>query len=144
MKNKVLVALTLVGLLLTMAACSAAARAPGNILINIRAADFDKQANIARELEVKAGDTFTINLDSNATTGFQWTVQAKIANESVLSQIAHDYVAPNGKALGQAGTEQWTFKAVNAGTTTVSLSYDRTWEGGEKGVRTFELTAVVK
>jgi predicted secreted protein len=62
----------------------------------------------------------------------------------VLNQIAHDYVAPNGKALGQAGTEQWTFKAVNAGTTTVSLSYDRTWEGGKKGVRTFELIAVVK
>jgi inhibitor of cysteine peptidase len=144
MKNKVLVTLALVGLLLTMAACSAATGAPGNTSINIPAADFDKQANIAREVEVSAGDTFTITLDSNATTGFQWTVQAKIANESVLNQIAHDYVAPNGKALGQAGTEQWTFKAVNAGTTTVNLSYDRTWEGGEKGVRTFELTAVVK
>ncbi len=144
MKNKVWVALTLVGLLLTTAACSAAAGASGKDLVNIPAADFDKQANIAREVEVKAGDTFTITLDSNATTGFQWTVQANIANESILNQKAHDYVAPNGNALGQAGTEQWTFKAVNAGTTTVSLSYDHTWEGGEKGVRTFELTAIVK
>ena len=144
MKNKVLVTLTLVGLLLTIAACSAAAGAQGKNLVNIPSADFDKQANIAREVEVKVGDTFTITLDSNATTGFQWTVEAKIANENILNQISHDYIALNRKALGQAGTEQWAFKAINAGTTTVSLSYDRNWEGGEKGVRTFELTAVVK
>jgi predicted secreted protein len=144
MKNKVLVVLTLIGLLLTMAACSAAAGAPGKNLINIQAADFDKQADITKQVEVKAGDTFTVTLDSNATTGFQWTMQAKIADANTVQQTDHDYLAPNGKVIGQAGVEEWTFKTVKAGTTTINLSYDRPWEGGEKGVMTFELTIVVK
>ena len=144
MKNKVFVVITVVGLLLTMAACSAATGAPGKNLVSITAADFDKQANIAKQVEVKAGDTFTITLDSNSTTGFQWTEQAIIADANILQQTDHNYIAPNGEVVGKAGIEQWTFKAGNPGTTTASLSYDRPWEGGETGVRTFELTVNVK
>jgi len=65
----------------------------------------------------------------------------------VVEQTAHEYIAPNtgdAPVAGMAGVEEWTLRAGKAGTTTVNLSYDRPWEGGEKGVRTFELTVIVK
>jgi predicted secreted protein len=72
-----------------------------------------------------------------ATTGFHWTAQANIADTSVLAQTAHQYIEPrvNGSekpVSGMAGIEEWTFRANQKGTTTVRLSYDRPWEGGEK------------
>jgi inhibitor of cysteine peptidase len=158
MKSKALVALMLAGLLLGAVACSTAQGAtdtdqpntggppaPDKYLVNITGEDFSGEANIERQVEVKTGDIFNIALDSNGTTGFQWTADANIADTAVLEQTAHDYIAPNnGGIIGAPGTEEWTFKALKAGTTAVKMSYDRPWEGGEKGVRTFELTVVVK
>lgn len=158
MINKVLIALMLAGVLIGTIACANVQGstgnnppntnvppAPGKYLVNVTAEDFNGEANIVKEVEVKAGDVFTIALDSNATTGFQWTTEAIIANIAVLEQTAHDYIAPNnGGVVGAPGIEEWTFKAIKAGTTTVAMSYDRPWAGGEKGIKTFELTVVVK
>ncbi|OGN88322.1 MAG: hypothetical protein A2Z74_07310 [Chloroflexi bacterium RBG_13_46_9] len=156
MRNKVMVALMLVGVLVGTAACAnvEGADGPNNVppapnkyAVNITAEDFNKEANVVKEIEVKAGETFTIVLDSNATTGFQWTAQANTGDAKVIEQATHQYIAPNtgdAPVAGMAGVEEWTFKAVNAGTTTITLSYNRPWEGGEKGVRTFELTVIVK
>ncbi len=156
MRNKVMVAFMLVGVLVGTAACAnvQGADGPNNVppapnkyAVNITAENFNKEANVVEEVEVKAGETFTIVLDSNATTGFQWTAQANIVNAKVLEQTAHQYVAPNAgdaPVAGMAGVEEWTFRAVSNGTTTITLSYDRPWEGGEKGVRTFGLTVIVK
>jgi inhibitor of cysteine peptidase len=161
MKNKVLIALMILGVLLSAIACTVQGSidnnvpnnqvppAPNKYMISISAEDFNKEANVIKKVEVKSGDIFTIALDYNATTGFQWSTQANIADLTVLQQTAHDYIAPQVKdsekpIAGMAGIEEWTFKAGITGTTNVSLSYDRPWEGGEKGVRTFELTIVVK
>ncbi len=156
MRNKVMVALMLVGVVVGTAACVnvEGASEPNKVppvlykyAATVTAEDFNREANVVKEVEVTAGEAFTIVLDSNATTGFQWTAQANIVDAKVLEQTAHQYIAPNtgdAPVAGMAGVEEWTFKAVNTGTTTITLSYDRPWEGGEKGVRTFELTVVVK
>ncbi len=156
MRNKVMIALMLVGVLVGTVACANAqgADGPNNVppapnryIATVTAEDFNKEANVIKEIEVKVGETYTIVLDSNATTGFQWTANANISIEDVLEQTAHQYIAPNtgdAPVAGMAGVEEWTFKAVSAGTTTVTLSYDRPWEGGEKGGRTFELMVVVR
>jgi inhibitor of cysteine peptidase len=162
MKNRLLAALLLIGVLLSAAACATAQAAPdtnnpnnqvppapNKYIVTVGAEDFNQKANFIQQIEVKSGDIFTIALDSNATTGFQWTTQANITDLSVLRQTAHDYIAPatndNDKPVaGMAGIEEWTFQAGDAGKTTVSLSYDRPWDGGEKGIRTFELTVIVK
>jgi inhibitor of cysteine peptidase len=154
MKNKLLVALMLTGVLLGSIACSNVQGSTDNngvpptsdkYLVNITDKDFNGNANIIRNVEVKTGDIFTIALDSNATTGFQWTAEANIANTAVLEQTAHDYIAPNNSDLvGAPGIEEWTFKALKAGMTTIAMSYDRPWAGGEKGIRTFELNVTVK
>jgi predicted secreted protein len=123
--------------------------APNKYLVSITGEDFSKEARISRQVQVKAGDVFTIALDSNATTGFSWTEQAKIADGNILKQTEHAYVAPRASdntkpVAGMSGIEEWWFTAGQAGNTTVTMSYSRPWEGGEKDVRTFVLTVVVK
>ena len=111
--------------------------------------DFTAEPHIIRELEVSAGDSFTVTLCSNASTGFQWSESASIGDGSVLSQTGHEFVAPKGKggkepAPGTAGKEVWTFQALQQGTTEVSMEYSQPWDGGLKGEWTFTLTLVVK
>ena len=99
---------------------------------------------IERELEVTTGDSFTVTLCSNPSTGFEWE-EAVISDQSVLRQAGHEFQAPgSGAPPGAAGKEVWTFEAVKRGTSTVSMAYSRPWEGGEKGVWTFSLTVVVE
>jgi predicted secreted protein len=123
--------------------------APNKYLVSISAGDFNKETHIVRQVELKAGDVFTVALDSNATTGFSWTEQAKIADGNILKQTAHEYVAPradnaNSPVAGMSGIEEWWFTAGRIGVTTATMSYSRPWEGGEQMVRTFVLTVIVK
>jgi predicted secreted protein len=123
--------------------------APNKYLVTATAEDFTKEANITKQVEVKAGDIFTVALDSNATTGFNWTEQAKIDGGNILKQTGHEYIAPRANndtqpVAGMSGIEEWTFSANQVGTTTASMSYSRPWDGGEKDARIFLLTVIVK
>jgi predicted secreted protein len=123
--------------------------APNKYLVTASAEDFTKEANITKQVEVKTGDVFTVALDSNPTTGFNWTEQAKITDETILKQTEHEDIAPrvndaNNPVAGMSGIEEWWFTAGRTGVTTATMSYSRPWEGGEKDVRTFVLTVVVK
>jgi inhibitor of cysteine peptidase len=160
MKGKIYFGIMFLGIVLLAGACSNASGtsitpdnkvppAPNKYLVSITAEDFSKENHVLRQVEAKTGDVFTVVLDSNATTGFRWTEQAKIADGNILKQTEHAYVAPrandaNYPVAGMSGIEEWWFTAVRTGTTTVTMSYDRPWEGGEKAVRTFVLTVIVK
>ena len=162
MKGKVFVGIIFLGIVLLAGACSTVADtsitnppnnqvppAPNKYLVTASAEDFTKEANITKRVEVKTGDVFTVALDSNATTGFSWTEQAKIADGNILKQTAHEYVAPRASedtkpVVGMSGIEEWWFTAGQVGVTTATMSYSRPWEGGEQGVRTFVLTVIVK
>ena len=116
-------------------------------------------------LEVNAGDSFTVILCSNPTTGFIWSEAAEISDQTVIQQTDHKFVPPQGEgepsasgtsgqgkgngngappASGTPGQEIWTFKALKEGTSTVSLEYSQPWDGGEKGEWTYVLTITVK
>jgi len=117
--------------------------------VTISAEDFSKKTHFLRQVEVKTGDVFTVALDSNATTGFSWTEQAKIADGTILRQTGHEYITPranddNKPVTGMSGIEEWWFTAGQAGITTATMSYSHPWEGGEKDARTFVLTVIVK
>jgi predicted secreted protein len=97
---------------------------------------------IVNATEVDVGDEFTITLDSNATTSYEWQL-ADTLDESILELVGSEYTIPNDEGLaGAGGIEVWTFKAVGAGETDVSMKYVHPWEeeGTPAKERTFSIT----
>ena len=151
MKVKILVAIALLLALISAAACTAASAGTtdktdqGVKEIAITTSDeFDQNQHIQKEVEIAKGNTLVVTLFSNGTTGFSWDENAQIADTGIIQQLKHQYIGAETNIPGAPGVEQWTFEAVNTGTTTVHLEYSRPWEGGEKGVWTFDLTVTVK
>ncbi len=151
MKVKILVTIALLLALISAAACTAASAATADKTeqgvkeIAIATSDeFDQNQHIRKEVEIAKGNTLVVTLFSNGTTGFSWDENAQIADTGIIQQLKHEYIGAETNMPGAPGAEQWTFEAVNTGTTTVHLEYSRPWEGGEKGVWTFDLTVTVK
>ena len=117
-------------------------------LIDVECDDFYENAHISDSLDIRVGDGFTVNLCSNATTGFQWGEMPALSNASVLQLVSHEFISPNDNgdsaSLGSPGSQMWTFKTREEGLSTLSFDYSRNWEGGEKGEWTFVLTVNVK
>ena len=115
--------------------------------VEVSCENFEAANHIAQQAEVSVGGLLTVALCSNPTTGFQWE-EAKISDQTVLEETSHRLVSPGedqaGPRVGGAGYQEWTFTALQAGQSVVSIASSRPWEGGEKGIWTFDLTVVVK
>lgn len=140
MKLGIISALIMLSLSLCMIACAPSTGTP----MEISCDDFRQQAHMDKQISVAAGDTFTVTLCSNATTGFEWSESAQISDSTVVQQANHEFVAPETGLAGAPGKEVWTFNALKKGTSTIALEYSRPWEGGEKGEWTLNLTVTVK
>jgi hypothetical protein len=99
MKGKIFFGITFLGIVLLAGACNITddisitnqpnnqvPPTPNKYLVTISAEDFNKESPVMRQAEEKTGDTFTVALDSNATTGFNWTEQAKITDGNILNR----------------------------------------------------------
>ncbi len=147
MKTKVVLFLSVVGILLSAVGCSAGEEKQASI----REVDFSydelvKEKHISREIELPYPYTLQVGLFSNPSTGYQWSESANISDLKILKQESHEYVpaASKDNMVGSGGSEVWKFKTLARGTTKLSMEYSRPWAGGEKGTWTFELTVTVK
>lgn len=95
------------------------------------------------DIQVKKGQQFTITLSSNASTGYSWMLTDDY-NKSVVSKVSDEYITPKTTASGAPGEEVWTFKAESTGTTTLTLNYERSWEGDSSKVDTKTYNVTVK
>ncbi|MGA1844255.1 MAG: protease inhibitor I42 family protein [bacterium] len=95
-------------------------------------------------ITVDVGDTISIVLESNVTTGYQWVLDTGELNTDVVSKKSNQYFPGNatGYIVGAGGFEQWIFEAEDDGTTTIKLDYKRTWETTVQD--TFEVTVTVE
>jgi inhibitor of cysteine peptidase len=142
MKKLILLCTILAGTL-SLFACSPGPK-PGSIQVSCD--EFYKLPHARREVSVAVEDTFTVTLCSNPSTGFQWEA-AKISDSGVLEEVDHQFMPPGSEPPpppGTPGQEVWTFKALKAGESTLSIDYSRPWEGGEKGAWTFVLSVSVQ
>jgi inhibitor of cysteine peptidase len=143
MKLKLIMICLVLMLSLSLMACTSGQSASKSVEISCD--DFYQNQHIAKQLEVASGDSFTVLLCSNTTTGFKWSETAEIGDQSILQQDRHEFISPDSTGtVGAPGKEKWTFKALKAGTSTIDIEYSRPWEGGEKSEWTFKLTVVVK
>jgi inhibitor of cysteine peptidase len=96
-----------------------------------------------KQVELAVGQSLVVTLASNITTGYSWSLTEN-SDGSVLSETGNEYVAPQTTLMGAGGKEEWTFKALKKGTSTISMEYSRPWETDTPPAETFDLTVVVK
>ena len=78
---------------------------------------------------------FTLQLNSNPTTGYSWFVVSYPRN--LLKVVKHQYVPSTSKLIGAGGTEIWVFQALPAALAAptvikVIMMYARPWEINDK------------
>ncbi len=143
MKTRTIVVAALALVAILTSACSAAIGGPSQTTVAVSDDEFAQAKNVTKQITINAGSELTVRLASNASTGFSWT-DPTLGTPGTLTQTDDKYVAPANGIPGAPGTQVWTFKASAKGTTTVKADYSRPWEGGEKGVFTFQLTVTVQ
>ncbi len=150
MINKIIVAIALLVTLLAMVACSSVNAqkpsdpSPVNNEVSINSDQFAQTAHIQKQMAVAKGEQILISLASNITTGFSWNETAAIGDTNIIQQVSHKTIEATSNLMGAPGTEQWTLKAMKAGTTKIHFEYSQPWEGGEKAVWSLDLTITVK
>ena len=92
--------------------------------------------------------TFSLNLPSNPSTGYCWSVKAY--PKAMIQVAGHHYVPPKKqKLLGAPGYEVWNFRVLYPTTyrfrvnqvTHVVMQYKRPWVAANVKERAFEIIA---
>lgn len=89
-----------------------------------------------KELLIDAGDLLVFRLPSNRSTGYSWSVAT--SKRSLLGQEGKaSYELPTSAKgrFGAGGEEVWKFRALGAGSLTITFSYARPWEQAVPPVR---------
>lgn len=97
----------------------------------------------AESIEVEAGARFSLTLDANPTTGYQWRL-VQPADEGVVKLAGTQYTPRTPGLPGGGGAQVWTFQAVAPGTTTIQLEYVRPWEVGVAPARVLQRPVAVR
>ena len=73
-------------------------------------------------ITMKAGETFELVVPSNPSTGYHWDILPEL-DVNVVEFVGQDYIPEQPIKPGSGGVDVWTFRAVNAGDTTIALGY---------------------
>ena len=111
MKGIKIVAVFIIGLLsLTVVSGTFAANPSNQSTVNIN---------------VKVNQVFTVKLESNPSTGYQWS---PVFNLKFLKLLSSTYQPSSGELCGTPGTQTFRFKAIKPGETVLVMKYARPWE----------------
>ena len=104
-----------------------------------------KKADNNREIQVRVGDVFQIELEGIGATGYWWHVTEM--DRGLLELLSEDTRVPSEKSEKKVGgpvTGVWRFKALAAGKTGLVMKYYRIWEGPDKAVDQFSIILSIK
>lgn len=76
----------------------------------------------SKTIVVKTGDEFSIELESNPSTGFNWVLTGQFSS-SIVKMLPGSYRPPDPPTYGAPGTDVWKFQAVAPGNITITLGY---------------------
>jgi inhibitor of cysteine peptidase len=101
------------------------------------------QQDSGKTIEVAVGQKVIVQLASNPTTGYQWSV---LGNTAPLKLVKSDYAADPQVAgrIGAGGTQTLRFTARSSGKVELKLGYARPWEKDVPLAKTFSVTIIVK
>jgi inhibitor of cysteine peptidase len=95
------------------------------------------------KIQLRVGDSLTVILEGNPTTGYQWQV-ASLSPEVLDWTEGPTYQPSTPGRIGSGGTFRFGFKAMRKGRATVKLVYRRSWEEGVPPIKTEVLKVKVK
>jgi predicted secreted protein len=87
------------------------------------------------QCQMHVSEEFEITLQENPTAGFRWILTNN--GEPICILLTDRFFC--GSRLGQPGRRTWQFKILLAGSTTIQLSYARSWKPQVQPTRTFTL-----
>lgn len=87
------------------------------------------------------GDTLTIKLTSNPSTGFSWAKPEPVAHLSLVSSRSE---RGSSTQPGASGFQIFTYEATRPGDATLALNYLRPFEKNTPPARTFHLTLTIE
>jgi predicted secreted protein len=101
---------------------------PGGSKVTVLKAEMEQAVSgsggiINRQIEVSPGDIITLSLYAEQASAMHWS--ASIDGSGIVSQQGDVEYTKDGPAfdIGSAGHEVWTFKALAAGETTITMTY---------------------
>ena len=142
--RKVLFILALVVLFILPLSACAPGVAQAQTLPNSQSGDvqLDPSAD-GSQIELQPGQSLSVRLPSNPTTGYRWEV-AQLDAAVLAQQGEADYQqASDGQLTGAGGQETFLFQAGQSGQTTLKLVYHRPWETVADPASAFEVTVLV-
>ncbi len=95
-----------------------------------------KEGERVELIRAKVNEPFTIQLNSNPTTGYKWFVDY---DYNLLGLEDEMYEKNPSKLLGAGGRSVFAFKPLKSGRTAISFVYRRPWENIASEVRKFNV-----
>ena len=90
-----------------------------------------------KELRIDCGDLLIFRLPSNRSTGYSWSfAQSKRCLLGQVGETGYELPKSAKGLVGAGGTEVCRFRALGAGSLTITFAYARPWEKGVPPVRT--------
>jgi inhibitor of cysteine peptidase len=115
--------------------------------VTISVDEFGAENHIVKNIELTKPGSLIVTLGANPTTGYSWAASANISDPAVIGQDSHNYVTlntGNNSVVGAPGKDVWVFNSLKAGTSNITFSYSRPWQGGEQNTWTLVLNVTVK
>jgi inhibitor of cysteine peptidase len=97
-----------------------------------------------KKVTVTEGQSLNLTLESNATTGYAWSVTS---TDRTFGYPTERFLAPTSSAIGAPGRQKFTWKTKSplsmVGKHTVTLAYARSFEKNVKPAKVFKFTVDV-
>lgn len=98
--------------------------------------------NAGQTITLNVGDTFSVELEGNPSTGYTWEVAEM--DTAVLKQVGETEFVTESDLVGASGVLKIRFEAIGRGETSLNLVYHRPWEEDVPPEEIFEVSVVVK
>ncbi len=94
-------------------------------------------------IEVQADKIFTLTLESNPSTGYQWEF-AQPLDVTKVKLVDSFYRKPKTDRVGAAGAQLWLFRAIGRGETKILMKYVQPWEKNAVPQETASFSIIIK
>ncbi len=78
-----------------------------------------------KTFRAKVGDTFTVRVQGNASTGYRWST---VGLSSKLELVSESSASSGGGPVGGGGAVEFEFRVKRSGTVDLELAYARSWD----------------